>query len=539
MPRKTLFSVAWLSQTDSNGQRIGEWCTKGSDGYSGDCKFCDKNIKIGNKGKMSLLKHSSSSRHIDAVKNSIDPNQAKLFAKSSQLPKQSPQSTTSQGLGLIFHRDETLKAEILWLTKTACGNFSLRSTDKIGDLFREMFPDSKIASNFSLSRTSASYMISEGLSPYFTKKMIQDLVKSNLPFSLHFDETTNTQVKKQVDLILRYWSPTHEEVWIAYYTSLFFGHAEGDKVAQKMFEKLMNDQIPVNRMASLIRDGPNVNKTIFRCLNEMIMEVYPEYPGLIELGSCSIHIVHNAFGDGLGQFGKEIDQLCLDLHSLFKYSAARREDFRKVQTELELVPSNFQQHTEVRWLSLGPAINRILEQWDGIMQFVTELSKDQKKTPKSSSFKRIYSLLGTNDKGMTKACLEFLSDVVPVFEQVLLIFHKNSPVVHILYDTLCESLLKLLRRFMKPDAVEGKYGSELVTIDCKDIKLRLQEDDLVIGTRTRKALKKLTLGQQERFILGVRSFYGTAASKLQDKLPLKNSFLQQLGCLNILRIYVY
>ena len=88
MPRKTLFSVAWLSQTDSNGQRIGEWCTEGSDGYSGDCKFCDKNIKIGNKGKMSLLKHSSSSRHIDAVKNSIDPNQAKLFAKSSQLPKQ-------------------------------------------------------------------------------------------------------------------------------------------------------------------------------------------------------------------------------------------------------------------------------------------------------------------------------------------------------------------------------------------------------------------------------------------------------------------
>ena len=76
----------------------------------------------------------------------------------------------------------------------------------------------------------------------------------------------------------------------------------------------------------------------------------------MELGSCSIHIVHNAFGKGLEKFGKEIDQLCLDLHSLFKYSATRREDFRKVQMELELVPANFQQHTEVRWLSLGPAI---------------------------------------------------------------------------------------------------------------------------------------------------------------------------------------
>ena len=108
-----------------------------------------------------------------------------------------------------------------------------------------------------------------------------------------------------------------------------------------------------------------------------------------------------------------------------------------------------------------------------------------------------------NEKGSTKACLEFLSDVVPVFEQVLLIFQKNLPVVNILYDTLCESLLKLMRRFMQADAVGQKYGSELVTIDCKDVKLQLQEDDLVIGTRTRKALKKLTFDQQKLFILGV------------------------------------
>ena len=88
---------------------------------------------------------------------------------------------------------------------------------------------------------------------------------------------------------------------------------------------------------------------------------------------------------------------------------------------------------------------------------------------------------------------------------------------------------------MKADAVGRKYGSELVTIDCKDVTLQLQEDDLVIGTRTRKALKNVTSDQQKCFILGVRSFYGNAASKLQDKLPLKNSFLQQLGCLNPLK----
>ena len=42
---------------------------------------------------------------------------------------------------------------------------------------------------------------------------------------------------------------------------------------------------------------------------------------------------------------------------------------------------NFQQYTEVRWLSMEPFIKRVLE--DAIIKFVTELAKDQKKVPKS------------------------------------------------------------------------------------------------------------------------------------------------------------
>ena len=65
-----------------------------------------------------------------------------------------------------------------------------------------------------------------------------------------------------MDLTLRYWSPTHEEVWLTYHTSLFFGHA-GEKVAVKMYEQLVSDGIPVAKLVTLVRDGPNVNKTIF------------------------------------------------------------------------------------------------------------------------------------------------------------------------------------------------------------------------------------------------------------------------------------
>ena len=127
-------------------------------------------------------------------------------------------------------------------------------------------------------------------------------------------------------------------------------------------------------------------------MNELIAEDHPEFQGLVDLGSCTIHTLHNAFGKGIEQYGKDIDQLCTDLYSLFKYSAAGREDVRGIQVELELPEHSFQQHIEVHWLSLGAAIKRILEQWDAIVHFVMELAKDSARSPKSAHYKSVHGV---------------------------------------------------------------------------------------------------------------------------------------------------
>ena len=46
----------------------------------------------------------------------------------------------------------------------------------------------------------------------------------------------------------------------------------------------------------------------------------------------------------------------MDLYFLFKHSAARCEDLKDMQIEMEVDPHNFQQHTEVQLLSMGPSI---------------------------------------------------------------------------------------------------------------------------------------------------------------------------------------
>ena len=254
--------------------------------YNGYCCLCKVDIKCDNAGKAQLLQHAKRKKHTEVIKHMQSVKQSKLLFSHSQASSSSQggpsscqsehgEATQEQSLstfksssvatlsGFVYYDDASLKAGIYWLAKVACSNYSLCSCDHVGDMFRAMFPDSKIAAHFSLSHTSSSYIISEGLSSYFTKVIIDDLQRSKLPFSIDFDETSTSQVKKQMDLTLRYWSPTHEKVWTVFYTSLFSGHATADIVSENMYHKMCEDGIPVDRICILVRDGPNVNKAIF------------------------------------------------------------------------------------------------------------------------------------------------------------------------------------------------------------------------------------------------------------------------------------
>ena len=141
-------------------------------------------------------------------------------------------------------------------------------------------------------------------------------------------------------------------------------------------------------------------------------------------------------------------------------------------------------------------------------------------------------MLGTKEKAVTRVSVEFLHNCISVFEQFLLLFQKSAPVIHILYDSLCGVLMKLMRRFIQTTVLENVVGSELTKVNCKDVKLQLSDKDLNLGSSTRKALKELSPDQQRKAFLGMRAFFQATTSYLQDKLPLNNQLLKQLQCLN-------
>ena len=173
---RTKYNNVWLSAIDCNGQKLGSWCRKGLDDYHAYCRFCDCEFLCDNSGKSQILQHARKAKHVQAVKPFMDDSQGKLFVQNqpsadvsnpSDLPEHS--GSSSGQLSIINYKNASLQAGVIWLAKLASCNFSFRSVDDLGNTFKAMFPDSKIASSFSMGRSRASYVIGEGLGPHLTE----------------------------------------------------------------------------------------------------------------------------------------------------------------------------------------------------------------------------------------------------------------------------------------------------------------------------------------------------------------------------------
>ena len=168
--------------------------------------------------------------------------------------------------------------------KVAHSGYSYSSCDDTPSLLKRMFPDSIISDHFSMGKSKVSYLISDGLGPYYRKVLCEN--ESKAPgFVIQYDETSNSQVRKQMDVLVRYWSEAKGEVVFQFLKAIMFGHAKGDTVSRAILDALQEAgyQMPLSKSLNLGSDGPNVNKTIWSNINEELKTL-----GLSGLAICSL-----------------------------------------------------------------------------------------------------------------------------------------------------------------------------------------------------------------------------------------------------------
>ena len=104
------------------------------------------------------------------------------------------------------------------------------------------------------------YVIQYGIAPHMLSSLKDDF--QDMPFTFKFDESTTTQVKKQYDGYVQYWSKKIACVTTAYCGSLFFVHCPADKLLEYFHEFGNNMKLDPKYLLHLGMDGPNVNNPL-------------------------------------------------------------------------------------------------------------------------------------------------------------------------------------------------------------------------------------------------------------------------------------
>lgn len=145
-----------------------------------------------------------------------------------------------------------------------------------------------------------------------------------------------------------------------------------------------------------------------------------------------------------------------------------------------------------RWLSLKPAILRILNQWANLkhyfITFLLTVKNFKNEIQNTERYQRIVKLFQDD---MTRAYLSFVAFVAQDFENFLFQLQKREPMIHMLYCTMTNLLVTLLHKFALDANMKQvndgqlKPAAELAKLDVTKKESHKKLSSVEIGTKTR------------------------------------------------------
>ena len=510
------------------------------------CRLCMRSFSLSNMGEPALKSHAQGKKHQNAVKTSGKNASVWGFLKkddqkaSTSTQKEEPLEckeseelwaaaarSTEEETKLTLTREQH-KAEIFWALKSVMSHFSYNSAHDITDVFKAMFPYSIIAQPMSCGPTRLSYLISFGIAPYFMDLLLKEL-KDAPCFVISFDESFNEELERSRWDFVRYFKDG--EVKSRYLSSGFSGHTTA-KDLKRAFEEC-TEKLDLKNLIQVFMDGPNVNWKML----DLIVEdrnSNETYPNLLDVGSCSLHVVHGAFRTGMKQTGWGIDLLLKSLYSHLHETPARREDYTKM-TGSEVFPLQFCGH---RWLEDKRVAERAVEMWPSLTTYITEiLKKPKSQVPTSSSFSTVKSAVLNK---LATAKLEFFMSIAAAMRPYLQTFQSDGPLLPFITSELETLLWTLMGKFIVKRAVlEGTNSAyKIAKLNVLDSATHVAPSEVDIGFTAKTTLeevykeKKISQLQVSEFRKECESMLATTVAKIQERSPLKYNFARKLASLD-------
>lgn len=272
-------------------------------------------------------------------------------------------SSTQNKLPFMVKKIYSAKKAEATMALAIAEHCSMLACDHIGEACRAAFSDSTAATHFKMHRTKCTEMINGVLAPYFLKKLVADV--GDQRFSLLLDESTDVSVSKYLGVVIRYFSDTKQTI-----VSTFLGLVElegGDakSIARAVVAFLEKCCLKKEKLLGIGTDNASVMTGINNGVHKVLKEEYGlKYLVLIRCVCHSLQLaVSHASNDTIP---RSVEYLVRETYNWFSVSPKRREAYKAIYETINCgeKPLQITKVCATRWLSIEPAVSRILDQWE-------------------------------------------------------------------------------------------------------------------------------------------------------------------------------
>src|SRR5215469_14689484 len=291
--------------------------------------------------------------------------------------------------------------------------------------------------------------------------------------------------------------------------TFFIGKADAQTLYEKINNAISNAKLQFSKILMIGSDGPNVNKTVHKLFNDELIATRSH--GLVNIGTCHIHIVHNAYLNALQAFGQDASDLTVSVYNYFDGWPSRVEEYAKIQEVHKLPQKKFLKHSPSRWLSFHCAAERLIEQWVGLEQYFLKFipSNKNKSVINSSSYQKIRALLQCSTM---KAQLHLAMSSAENFPTFTESFQKDEPLIHVLYLQLRDLVAKLAGRICKVVS-ENQFANH----DLFKSENMLPINDVILSDNIKNCLSEIPEKVVPMFMDNVKQHYMASCRYLIDK----------------------
>lgn len=474
------------------------------------CKLCNATMLA----ELTVLKnHAKGKKHRSFFETATtsQPSVSSLFEKAVKKPS-----------------DSVSIAEIKLCGFLAEHNIPFQAMDHLTDLLKDIFQDSITAKAMHVKRTKATGIVKNIIGLSYKEKLARTL--KEVKFSILCDESTDVGSVKSSCVVVRFYDKDAAavdckfwELYDVYDVKDLEGVQEG-ATAKRLFEGLMKTfnqfEIPVLNIIGFASDGCNV---MMGAHNSVASRFRQQCPGIFIM-KCVCHSAHLCASEACKVLPRRCEDLAREIFNHFKCSSKRQCELVQFQTFLELKPHKILHPSQTRWLSLANVVSRILEQWEALKLYFSDIWLSEKVVSAELIFNSLHN-------PFIKVYYLFLEWVLPKFTKFNAFFQSDKVVITELHDKVCLLYKELLFSFMQREYVV-KTDLERVNPSRED--KYLKDTEMYLGLGVRSELDKIDSKENRLelsdFYKRCQDFLRVACMEIKKRYDFSDKIIPQLGC---------